>query len=653
MDQIVKQAAERFKDSVDAESHNRKAMLDDLQFVYLADEYQWPQSVRAERERQKRPCLVINRMPQFIRQVVNDTRQNRPSIKVSGVDSQADPKTAEILSGIIRHIERNSDADIAYDTAVENAVSCGMGYFTIGTEYATDQSFEQELTIDRVVSPFSVYGDCDSEAGDSSDWKYAFQIVTMDRERAEKKYKTKEFKSWQDGSTGDIADEDGKDVRIARYWEVTEDERSLLMLTNGASVFEDELDDEVRAIMGSQGIGVQEGRSRKIAIPKVKLHVLSGDAALEEPAEWAGRYIPIVPVYGSEFWIDGKRYYKSLIRDAKDPQRMLNYWRTASTELVALAPKAPYIGAKGAFKSQAAKWRTANTDNHSYLEYDPIPNEPRPDRQPFAGIPAGALQEALNASDDIKSVTGLYDASLGAKSNETSGRAIMARQREGDVSTFHFSDNLVRAIRHAGRILLDLIPKIYDTARVVRIVGLDGRSEQVQINQPTTTQDDQGNPVQAIYDLSMGRYDVDVSAGPSYTTQRQEAAAQMTELIRAFPAAAPVIGDLLAKNLDWPEADEVAKRLEALSPANQQPQADPNAAANAQMAQADAQKAAAEVQVKQLDVQMKQFDVQIAQINARSKEIEAGTRAREAQAKAVQAATAPMMPPQQQRNPTQ
>ena len=328
---------------------------------------------------------------------------------------------------------------------------------------------------------------------------------------------------------------------------------------------------------------------------------------------------------------------------------MLNYWRTASTELVALAPKAPWVGPKGFAKSSARKWATANTDNHAYLEYDETPSGNIPQRQPFAGMPAGALQEALNASDDIKSVTGLYDASLGAKSNETSGRAIMARQHEGDVSTFHFSDNLVRAIRHAGRILIDLIPKIYDTPRVVRIVGVDGSSEQVQVNQPTVAQDDDGNPIQAIYDLSVGRYDVDVSAGPSYTTQRQEAAAQMTELIRAFPAAAPVIGDLLAKNLDWPEADEVAKRLESLSPAGQQ--ADPAAAQMAQQQmQIEQQKMQAEVQKGQADVQLKQMDVAIKQAEIRIKELEVQAKQIDAQARvatARMAAMAPQMPPPQ------
>jgi hypothetical protein len=635
MDEIVKLASERFKDSVEAESENRAWMLDDLRFVYMAEQYQWPESVRQERERQKRPCLVINRMPQFIRQVVNDSRQNRPSIKVSGVDSQADPKTAEIFSGLVRHIERNSDADIAYDTAVESAIACGVGYFTIGTEYASEGGFEQELTIDRVVYPFSIYADCDSEAGDSSDWKYAFQIVTGDRAKLEKQYKTKEMKSWQDGGTGDTTDDDGDQIRLARYWKVTEDEKTLLLLTNGGTLTEDELTQDVYAAMQAAGVGVVEGRSRKIVIPKVSLHVLSGDAELET-SEWAGRYIPIVPVYGSEFWLDGKRYFKSLIRDAKDPQRMLNYWRTASTELVALAPKAPWVGPKGFMKSSANKWKNANTENYSALEYDEVPSGNIPQRQPFAGMPAGALQEAMNAQDDIKSVTGLYDASLGARSNETSGRAIMARQREGDISTFHFQDNLVRAIRHAGRILIDLIPRVYDTPRVVRIVGVDGSSEQVQVNQPTVAEDDDGNPIQAIYDLSVGRYDLTVSAGPSYTTQRQESAVQMTEAIRAVPVAAPVILPHMFKAFDWPGAEEVAKDLEKLAPGNQNnPEQLAQAMQQAQQMGQQAQEAMAQVQAGQQ--QIEQGKAELKTMSEQIKTQAANLKTQEANFKAMQA----------------
>ena len=313
-----------------------------------------------------------------------------------------------------------------------------------------------------------------------------------------------------------------------------------------------------------EALGVHRvGRPRNVAGHKVTQHILTGAEVLET-VDWAGKFIPIVPVYGEELHVDGKRRLRSLVRDAKDPQRMFNYWRTTSTELVALAPKAPFIGRKGAFDTDAAKWASANTQTHAYIEYDgPEP----PQRQPFASAPAGALQEALNASDDMKAIIGMYDASLGARSNETSGTAIMARQREGDVSTFHYIDNLSRAIRHAGRILIDLIPKVYSAPRIVRVLGATGEARLAPVNQQFSDGAAEAGKIEKIYDLTVGKYDLTVKAGPSFTSRREEAATQMLALIRAYPPAAPLIGDLLAKNLDWPGADEIAKRLTAMLPA--------------------------------------------------------------------------------------
>jgi len=310
-------------------------------------------------------------------------------------------------------------------------------------------------------------------------------------------------------------------------------------------------------------IGVQVQGSRDVESHRVRQYVMSGAEVLET-VDWAGKYIPIIPVYGAEISFKGKRHFRSLIRGAKDAQRMFNYWRTTSTELVALAPKAPFIGRKGAFETDAAKWATANVQSHAFIEFDgPEP----PMRQPFSGVPAGALQEALNASDDIKSVIGMFDASLGARSNETSGKAIIARQMEADNATFHFIDNLSRAIRHAGRVLIDLIPQVYSVPRVIRVLGEDGESEMKAVNQPVQVEEadpltDEVREITRIYDLTAGRYDLTVSAGPSFASLRQEAANQMIELIRAYPDAAPVIGDLLVKNLDWPGADEIAERME-------------------------------------------------------------------------------------------
>lgn len=558
---LMKEARDAFKECAEAASHNRKTALDDLKFARLGE--QWPEAIKKQREEEQRPCLTINKLPAFRRQVVNDARQNKPQIKVHPVDDRADVKTAEVINGLIRNIEYVSNASAAYDTSVEQAVDGGVGYFRIGLDYAYDDSFEMDLSIDRIQNPFSVYGDPDSTAVDSSDWDVSFVTDKMSHAKFKAKYGEAAKSDWSDETSWSNIDSvwrDDKTIMVAEWWTRQEIEREITLLDNGmVFAIEDLLKDPDLAAMIQTG-DLQIKNSRMAKTHKVKQRILSGLEVLEEN-EWLGRFIPIIPVYGDDFDINGKRYMRSLIHDAKDPQRMFNYWRTNATETAALAPRVPYIGEEGAFDADDG-WDTANTKSHAFLEYKKgsVP----PQRQPLdLGTAAGSLQEALNSSDDMKSIMGLYDASLGAKSNETSGKAIIARQREGDVSTFHFTDNLSRAIHHAGRCLIDLIPKVYSEARIVRVIGEDESQENVQINQEYETQDENGEAIQALHDLTAGKYDLTVSAGPSYTTQREEAATQMTELIRAYPDAAPLIGDLLAKNLDWPGADEIAKRFAA------------------------------------------------------------------------------------------
>lgn len=581
-DELLADGRKAYEACHDAEKENRITALDDIKFSRLGE--QWPLNIIQQREKANRPCLTINKMPAFIRQVVNDARQNKPSIKVHPVDSGADVKTADVMNGLIRNIEYTSNADVAYDTAIESSVAGGFGYWRVGMDYACDDSFEMDLSIQRISNQFSVYGDPNSTAADSSDWDVAFVVDRIPKKEFKRKYKGKknvndeavtvDFDTDAYNNTEMWFNDDG--VLIAEWWKREEVEGEIVKLSNGHTYTVQQLEEDEDLQLGLQMGMLQEVGRRPSKTYKVTQTIMTGADVLEVN-EWPGRYIPIIPVYGDEIVVEGKRYFRSLIHNAKDAQRMFNYWRTTSTELVALAPRVPFIGRKGTFDSDAGRWATANTESHAYLEYD----GEAPTRLPLDSGPAGgALQEALNASDDMKAVVGIYDASLGARSNETSGKAILARQREGDVSTFHFIDNLARAIRHTGRILIDLIPKVYTGERIIRVIGEDGTQKGVTINseqpQPQVGPDgkpevdDMGQTIMAIHDITAGKYDLTVTSGPSFTTRREEAAMQMTEFVRAFPAAAPIIGDLLAKNLDWPGADEIARRLEKMNPASQQ-----------------------------------------------------------------------------------
>lgn len=577
-DDLLRAALDDFQDCEDAENTNRESALADITFARLDE--QWPADIVKQRTIEGRPCLTINKLKAYIRQVVNDARQNKPSIKVHAADSGADPATAELINGLIRNIEYASNADTAYDTATECAVSGGFGYIRVGMDYAYDDAFDMDITINRVSNPFSIYGDPNARAADSSDWDKAFVVDQLSKEQFKAQWGNKAQVDWDDTSWSDVGDTWRQDqtVTVAEYWTREEIDRPIVQLSDG-SVHDIEAmqSEQMQFLLQTQQIQVVRERMAKSC--KVTQRFMSGVEILET-RDWPGRYIPIIPVYGDEFDIEGKRYFRSLIHSAVDAQRMFNYWRTASTELVALAPKVPYIGPKGAFDHDQDRWNTANTKSHPYLEYT---GQVPPQRQPLdMGTAAGALQEALNASDDIKSIIGLYDASLGARSNETSGRAIMARQREGDVSTFHFIDNMSRAIRHTGRVLIDLIPKVYSSERIIRVLGEDGKQEAKPINQPypqvdpKTGQpvvDEMGQAIMALHDLTAGKYDLTVTTGPSFTSRREEAAASMTEMVRAFPAAAPIIMPKLAKQLDWPGADEIAEEMEQLSSGQLPPEA--------------------------------------------------------------------------------
>lgn len=612
------EALEEFQLSEDSEAENRKQWLDDIKFARLGE--QWPDGVKRQRELDGRPCLTINRLPAMVRSVLNDARQNKPSIKVHPVDSGAKRETAEILNGLIRNIEYTSSADVAYDTALDHAVTGGFGYFRISTDYTCDDEFDQDILIERISNPLTVYGDENSTCADSSDWNKAFTTDLYTEDAFEKRWKGAQKSNWEvDYKDMPNGWRDGELIRVAEWWKREEVPAKLLKLSDGMVLYEPEYL-KIKDLLDAQGITIVGERDTRTY--KVTQRIMSG-AEILETNDWAGKYIPIIPVYGDEVNVEGKRHWISLVRWAKDPQQMFNYWRTASTELVALAPKTPFIGPKGAFNTDQAKWATANVVSHPYIEFD---GAMPPQRQPFAGPPAGALQEALNASDDMKSVMGIYDAALGARSNETSGRAILQRQRESDTATFNYIDNLSRAIKHAGRVIVDLIPKVYSAPRIIRVIHEDGTNESVPINQPFVP--DQAKSPQSqqyeagkdqetvdgltkIYDVTTGKYDVTCEVGPSFSTKREEAAAQMIELGKMFPPMMQVAGDLLVKNLDWPGADDIADRLKAMLPPQLQGQSPQVMQMQQQMQQMD-QHAKQAVSQLQQNIQQLQRELEAA-----------------------------------------
>lgn len=568
----------RYTMAVAAFSDSREDELDDLRFMAGSpdNQWQWPADVLATRGSVQgqtinaRPCLTINKLPQHVHQVTNEQRQNRPSGRVIPADDKADVEVAQIFEGMVRHIEYMSDADVAYDTACENQVTYGEGYLRVLTEYCHDDSFDQDLRIGRVRNSFSVYMDPMSQDPTGADAEWTFITQDMTKEEYEREYPdAAPLSSILASGVGDQylsqwLTEDT--IRIAEYFYYKHKTKKLNLYPGNQTFYEGSPEDKQMKEMGLKPVN-----SRQVDAKTVMWMKTNGFEVLEE-REWAGKWIPVVRVIGNEFEVDGQIYISGLVRNAKDAQRMYNYWVSQEAEMLALAPKAPFIGYGGQFEGYETNWKTANTTNWPYLEVNPDVTDgmgnilPLPQRAQPPMASSGLLQAKAGASDDIKSTTGQYDSSLGATSNERSGKAILAREKQGDVGTYHYGDNLARAVRHVTRQLVDMIPKIYDTERIARIVGLDGEVDMVKINpeQPEPVKkivDQAGIVIEKIYNPGVGYYDVVCTTGPSYMTKRQEAMDAMGQILQGNPQLWAVAGDLFIKNMDWPGAQEMAARF--------------------------------------------------------------------------------------------
>jgi len=564
--------------AIGALSDSREDELDDLKFAAGSpdNQWQWPADVLSTRGSVQgqtinaRPTLTINKLPQHVKQVTNEQRQNRPSGKVIPADNQADSEVASVLDGMVRHIEYISDADVAYDTACEAQVTYGEGYFRLLTEYCDPESFDQDIKIGRIRNSFSVFMDPAMQDPCGSDAEWCFVTSELVKDEFERLYPDAvPLSSIQQQAVGDkslSAWLNKETVRIADYYYIKHEPQTLNMYPGGVSLMANHPD-----AAHMTALGIKPIKTRSVDVRTVMHCKTNGYEKLDETV-WPGKWIPVIRVIGNEFEVEGRLYVSGLVRNAKDAQRMYNYWVSQEAEMLALAPKAPFIGYGGQFEGYEAQWKTANTSNWPYLEVNPDVTDgqggplPLPQRSQPPMASSGLLQAKGGASDDIKSTTGQYDSSLGATSNERSGKAILAREKQSDTGTYHYVDNLARSIRYCTRQIVDLIPKIYDTRRVARIIGVDGETDHAEIDPSQDVPvkkivDEQGNTIKKIYNPGVGKYDVCVTTGPSYMTKRQESLESMSQLLQGNPELWAVAGDLFIKNMDWPGAQEIAERF--------------------------------------------------------------------------------------------
>lgn len=582
---IVREAHKRFIKCEKWEAIARRRYVEDDMFANGDSEnnYQWPDQLYVARTANERPALTINKVRQHNLQIINDAKQNKTGIKYRPIGDGATAESADVLEGIVRHIQDVSKANNARGTAIECQVVGGLGWTRVVTDYESSTTFDQEIYIRPIDDPLSVYLDPDYTEKDGSDARFGFVFQDRPRDEVREEYPDLELpvSNAVDGHDAGWLRDDH--VRIAEYYRIKEDKDELIGFPDGSAKLKSQLDGEfIKMLEAEAERAGQDVKRRPVISKRLEWFKIVGDTIVER-ATPPGRTVPLVPWIGTQTVIQGQMDRYGHTRHLKDAQRMLNYNRSAAVEFGALQSKSPYMAPVRAIEGLETYWETANRENHAVLPYNDVDDNgqeiARPERQqPPTSAPV-FIEGAQAAERDMMVASGQYEAEMGAPSNEVSGKAINERQRQGDRATYHFIDNQAIAIRREGQIILELIPEIYDTPRVKRILGEDGEESQVYIDpQAPDAHQEAGPQVQALSDKiarvlnpRIGRYEVVSDVGPDYATQRQEAFNAIVQVITQAPMLLGVIGDLLFKVADFPLADEIAERLKpGLQPQAQQ-----------------------------------------------------------------------------------
>lgn len=581
-------ARDRFKVCVDAEEKRRQEMRTDMQFRCGV---QWDTAIQLQRDSQKRPCLTINRIPGFVKRVVNNMRQERPAIKVEPVGDGTDIDDAEVRQGLIRHIEVNSQADVPYDISFENMCVMGLGWLRVVDDWEDATSFNKDLFIRSIPNTFSVYSDPFVQQPDWSDMKFAFVVEDLTRSEFIEQYgrdkaDTSRANFTELGDQGKYWFPGGK-IRVAEYFWIEQIKDISCELENGDTKLWSELkslkvdtltgeeplyklhidDDNDRVLVDNEENYI--GRTRDCKVPEVHWAVISATDVLRR-RKWKGKFIPLIPVVGNQLELDGDKLLVGMVRYAREPQRMYNYMYSSFVETVALVPKAPFIGEVDQIPDGLyPEWQNANNQPTTVLRYKHKVAAggngalvPPPSRD-VANPPIAAFVEGLQMADqNLKAVFSIYEASLGQRGPQESGKAINARKVESDTATYDWGDNFIRALRYLGMILEDLLPAYYNTpGRIIQIDREDKTKRKITLNQ-----DFQEGGETKKFDLSKGKYSVIISTGPSFQTKREQSASSMLEATKAYPALWQLAGDLIVKAMDWPGAQAMADRIKKSLP---------------------------------------------------------------------------------------
>ena len=559
---LVVEAKKRFSRAKDCYASARALAIDDTKFAMGDSDngWQWPDGIKRGREAEQRVCLTVNLTAQHCNQIINNIRQNRPAVKVSPADDGADKETANILGGLIRNIQVSSGSDEAHDTAAEMAVYGGEGYWRVLTEYESTTSFNQIIRIVACPNPNLIYIDPDCKQADKSDARWGFIFEDISIEQAKREHPGINPQSW-----GDIDNLWTKEdtCRRAEYFYLDEKATTACQLEDGSTVLKDDLPEGAIVV-----------KERPTTVKKwYWCKLLGGHDVPLDKREWLGKYLPIISVTGKEVNVNGEVVRKGIVRDLKDPARMVNFSYSETVQTLALQNKVPYMASAESIEGHEDVWQAANIENRAYLPfnaYDGNGNQlPRPERQMPAVMPQAQVQLLQLSVEQMRAASGQQNANFGIKSEAASGVGIQRLKAQGEIATFHFPDNLARALRYEAKVLIDLIQNYYDSKRVVRILGLDGKEESAtldpEMEQPYMEQDGEED-IQRIFNPLLGEYDVVIDTGPSFQTQRQEGAANLNDLASRNPQLMQIAGDLIMRAQDFPMADKLAERMATTLP---------------------------------------------------------------------------------------
>jgi hypothetical protein len=552
---------EKYDTAKQSMSLNHARMREDMQFSNPADPQQWPDDML--KRRKNRVSLVFDQTNQFINQVVNQYRQQRPQATAIPANSMADKPTAEALTGILRHIDYVSRANIAWDWAVHCAARIGVGWVRVYPQVVDAEYNTQEIRIARVIDPLLAFLDEGSTEPDGSDASDGYVLSQISESEFKRKYKKASLQSFGDSRTDGV-------ISICEAFNRETVKRNRILIVDPNGVESSVSEDEYWSIAKDWGFQPQVKAQWMATEHKVKWRKLSGSDIIEE-TDFPSPYIPLVPVIGNELFVDGQRYLCGMTRRMMDSQRAYNYSRSADIETGALQPKAPFVGMQEAFAGYEQYWANANDESRAYLPFNgyteingqmmPIPN---PQRQQPPTIGSGFGNLSMQAFNDLQSSVGMYQENLGAQTNANSGVAIKSRQKTGETATFHYQDNAALSREHMARIELSMIPKLYDTKRQARMLGVDNQSSVVTIDPEGRTRTEGKKAV--VINPTIGAYDVQIKIGPSYGTLREETAQEISNMINVAPQTAAALLPIWAKMQDWPDSDKVAKVLLAMAP---------------------------------------------------------------------------------------